>query len=355
MKLSLIIPTYNEKENIPFLISKISKEFKKSKIPGEIIVIDDNSPDGTGKILDYLKKKYHFLKVMHRKNKFGLSSAVLEGIRISKGQTIAVMDADFSHPIDKLPVMYKLIKSNQADLVIGSRYIPGGKIFGWEIYRKAQSKFATLLARTFTYIKDPMSGFFMIKKSLLRELDLNPKGFKLLLEILIKTKSVRIKEIPITFVNRSKGKSKASIKEIIYYLINLTGYLKYKKNVITEFFKFAFVGLIGTIINLIILYSLTEFLGIYYIISAIFAFIIAATNNFILNKTWTFNEKISYKTLDKYSQFFSVSLVALLINISFLYILTEFLGIHYLISQVIAIGLALSINFLGNKIWTFSR
>lgn len=355
MDLSVIIPTYNEKENIKKLLENLYKEFKDNKINGEVIIVDDNSPDKTGEIVEKLKKRYKTLQIIHRKGKLGLSSAVLEGFAVSKSSILGVMDADLSHPAEKVPEMFKAIKNNEAEFVIGSRYIKNGKIVGWGAYRKVLSKGATLFARVFTKVKDPMTGFFMIQKKCIENKKLNPKGFKILLEIIIKADYKNVKEIPITFVNRTEGKSKAGFGEIFYYLQNLVGYLPHKKSVIGEFFKFAFVGLIGTIINLLILYSLTEYFGIYYLFSAIFSFVIAATSNFFFNKIWTFKEKAREETLKKYAQFFSVSVAALIINLLFLYIFTEVFGIYYLISQAIAIGIALIINFTGNKIWTFAK
>ena len=131
--------------------------------------------------------------------------------------------------------------------------------------------------------------------------------------------------------------------------------IKYKKEVIHQFIKFGIVGLIGTIINLFILFLLTDLAGVYYLFSAIIAFFIAMTSNFILNKIWSFKEKINDEFRKKWGQFFIVSLAALIINLIFLYILTELLKIHYIISQAMAIVIAMIINFLGNKIWTFSK
>ena len=145
------------------------------------------------------------------------------------------------------------------------------------------------------------------------------------------------------------------IKLIFYYLQNLIGYLPYKKNVIKEFFKFGIVGAIGTLLNISILYLLTEKAGFYYILSAIFSFIVAMTSNFILNKLWTFKENIKLGIGKKYLQFGLISVTALLVNLFFLYIFTELFGIYYIISQILAIGIALIINFLGNKIWTFNK
>lgn len=127
------------------------------------------------------------------------------------------------------------------------------------------------------------------------------------------------------------------------------------KGIIIEFFKFGFIGLIGTILNLLILYLLTEHLKIYYLISATLAFIITVTANFVGNKTWTFKEKISTQVVEKYRCYFTVSLLSLTVSLFFLYFFTEFLGICYLISQVLAIGISFSINFVGNKLWSFRK
>jgi len=122
-----------------------------------------------------------------------------------------------------------------------------------------------------------------------------------------------------------------------------------------EFFKFALVGIIGTIIHLIILYLLTEFLGIYYIVSSLLGYLLALTIGFILNKTWTFKESFKTNVINKYIKFFTVCTVSLFVNLLFLYLLTEFLNIYYLISQVLAAGISLLLNFSGSKIWTFKK
>ncbi len=352
MKLSIIAPTYNERDNIPAFLSSLNGELNKSKINGEIIVVDDNSPDGTGEILEQSKVQYKNLKVIHRAGKLGLSSAVTEGFASAEGDILAVMDADLSHPAEKISEMYSLCV-RECDMVIGSRYVKGGKIEGWSIYRKVLSKGATILARVFVSVKDPMSGFFMFRKNLIQGKEINSKGFKILLELLIKANFAKIAEVPIVFTNRTAGKSKAGGREILAYLRNLFGYLPHKKEIIVQFFKFSFVGLMGTLINIIILYALTDGVGIYYILSAFFAYFVAMSFNFIMNKTWTFRERARYLIGRKYLKFFLVSLSALSVNLFFLYIFTEFFKIYYLISQVLAIGIALTINFLGNKIFTF--
>jgi len=354
MDLTIVVPTYNERENLQPLVERIFSVFRKNKIKGEIIIVDDNSPDGTALIAEKLRKKNKNLKIIKRKGKLGLSSAVLEGFKRANGNILSVIDADLSHPPEKIPLLFNEIKTG-ADFVIGSRYIKGGRIEGWGLYRKLVSKVGTTLARIFTKVKDPMSGFFMIKKECLEEIDFNPKGFKICLEFLIKAKYKNVKEVPITFTNRKEGKSKVSFKEYYFLLRNLVGYLFYKKRSLGQFIKFSIVGGVGTLINIAILYILTEFFNIYYLISAIFAFIVALTNNFILNKIWTFEEKLKEGALRKYIKFFTISVIALTVNLSFLYIFVEYFKIWYIFAQFLAILITLIINFSGNKLWTFIK
>jgi len=352
MDLSIVIPTYNEKENIQALLEGLFETFEENRIKGEVIVVDDNSKDVTGSLVENLKRKYKNLKVIHRKEKLGLSSAVLDGWKIADSEILGVMDADLSHPVEKIPEMLSYFP--EADLVIGSRYVKNGRILGWDLKRKVMSRFAIFLSRPFTRTKDPMTGYFMVKKSCLIGKKINPKGFKILLEVLIKSNCKKIREVPITFVNRIKGKSKASLKEIFYYLYNLIGYVPYSKGV-SEFFKFAYIGLMGTVLNLFLLSFLTEFAGVYYIYSAIIGFVAAATHNYVLNKIWTFKEVLGKGFFIKGVQFFIVSLIALAVNVSLLYFFTEFLKIYYVVSQAIAILITLFVNFFGNKIWTFKK
>ena len=223
--ISIIIPTYNEKENIKKLIVSINKILKKNK--HEIIIVDDNSPDGTGKTVDELSKKYP-VKCIHRTGKLGLASAVIDGFKTAKGLIIGVMDADFSHDINVIPKLIRPIINNEAELTIGSRYIKEGGIENWPLKRKIISRGATLLSLPLTKIKDPMSGFFFLKKEVIEGIELNAKGYKILLEIIVKGSYDKVKEIPYTFVDRKSGKSKLNKSEYIDYLKNLFNLIKYK-------------------------------------------------------------------------------------------------------------------------------
>ena len=355
MDVSVVVPTYNERENISKLVSGVFEEFRKNGISGELIVVDDNSPDKTWEIVEGLKRKYSGLKLIKRDGKLGLSSAVIEGWKISKGNVFGVMDADLSHPVDKISSLYNAIEKDEYDMAIGSRYVRGGKIKGWGMLRLFCSRGSTLLAKFFTKIKDPMSGYFMIRRSKVDIDKLDAKGFKILLEVVVKTKIKKIKEVPITFVNREEGKSKASVKEIRFYLINLWGYFKNEYSKFYEFFKFGVVGLSGTILNLLVFYFMAGILGLHYMIAAIIAFVFAATSNYLLNKVWTFNEKIKDRIARKFVQFFTVSVVTLGINLGILFALVEGIGMYYMFAQVISIMLSMIFNYVGNKFWTFRK
>lgn len=220
--LSLVIPTYNEAENIGPLIEEIFNILGNV----EVIVVDDNSPDGTGKIAEKLAKKYG-VRVIHREGKLGLSSAVLEGFSNATGDVLGVMDADGSHPVKALPKMLKKIQEG-SDVVIGSRYTQGGNIENWPMSRKIISKGATTLARPLTRVKDPMSGLMFLKKDVIKGKKLNPKGYKICLEILVKGDYNTVAEVPITFIDRQKGESKLNWKEHVNYLRHLLGLYLYK-------------------------------------------------------------------------------------------------------------------------------
>lgn len=222
--LTLIIPTYNEKDNIERLVNEINRQAKGIRI----LVVDDNSPDGTGEIADNLKKKYRNLSVMHRKGKAGLGSAILGGFSRAKTDMIGVMDADFSHPPSLLPRMIKEMRN--ADIVIASRYVSGGGTDeDWSFFRRVISKGAIALAKPITSVRDTMSGFFIIRKSVIDNVKLNPGSCKICLEILAKGSYKNVKEVPFIFMNRKRGESKImNRKEIMRYIRHVAALYAYK-------------------------------------------------------------------------------------------------------------------------------
>lgn len=231
--LSIVVPTYNEAKNISEFLERLQNSVKEFH---EIIVVNDNSPDGTGKIVNALCEHYP-LKVIHRKKKSGLASAILEGLRHSSGDLLCILDADLSHPPELIPRLIYSLRTQNADIVIASRFAPNGSIENWPIERKLNSRIAILSTTFLTNVKDPMSGFFIMKKEVIRNAPLAPRGFKLLLEILVKGQYQTISEIPFTFKDRTQGQSKLNFQtylEFIIQLLDLYSYTICRRSIFTK-------------------------------------------------------------------------------------------------------------------------
>ena len=234
-KLSIIIPTLREAINIPILVREITTTLESVLPDWELIIVDDNSRDGTIKICDRLSQEGAPLELVVRKSKRGLATAVLDGFVHAKAPVFVVMDADLSHPPTSIPLFYKAIQDG-AEFVLGSRYIPGGSTDDrWTVYRFINSKFASLLARGLISVSDPMSGFFALPRSLWQRCDnLSPFGYKIGLELIVKGRPRNIKEIPIHFRTRVLGESKLSFKQQLLYLCHLRLLYRYKLSLATR-------------------------------------------------------------------------------------------------------------------------
>lgn len=222
--LSVITPTYNEAGNMENLVVRIDRA-----LPGinyELIVVDDNSPDGTGRIAEALSAKYP-VRVLNRTGKSGLASAVIDGFKIARGELLCVIDADLSHPPEIIPEMVKFLTLENADIVVASRAAQGGGTENWPVIRKLMSSFAAALARPLTPVKDNTSGFFLLKKEVISDAPLIPRGYKILLEILVKGNFSKVVEFPFIFKDRTAGKTKLNLKIQAEYLMQLFGLYAY--------------------------------------------------------------------------------------------------------------------------------
>ncbi len=308
--------------------------------------------------------KSHSVKVLHRTDKRGLSSAVLDGFAAAGGDILVVMDADLSHPPEKIPEMVAQITEGRADMVVGSRHVSGGSIEDWPIHRRLISKTATLLARPLTKVKDPMSGFFALRRSVIEGVTLDPVGYKIGLEILVKGRHTKVGEVPIRFANRKAGQSKLGGAVMLRYIDHVTTLYEHDRFWLAKYLKFAIIGGIGAIINLLVLWTSVELFNVHYLWAAVVAFIIADTNNFIWNRLWTFKSK--GKIHFQYPQFLLVSLDGLMLNLIILWALVEEVlpslglrqdraSLYIVLAQVIAIFLVSLFNFLANSMWTFKE
>ncbi|HJM26028.1 MAG: glycosyltransferase family 2 protein [Nitrosopumilus sp.] len=374
-QVSIIIPTYNESQNIISILKSIGSNLPKNLLT-QAIIVDDNSPDGTGKIVeDYMKnlKKManYTIEIIHRKAKDGLGSAILNGIQHAKGDTIVVMDSDFSHPPQIIPKLIESVKKYQFDIAVASRYIKGGNIQGWSLKRKLMSKFATLIAKKGLGIdaKDPMSGFFAFKKNILNGLNIDAIGYKILLEILVKTKNVTITEIPYTFQDREFGSSKLNFKTILDYYKSVWKLYRYGKPLekqekrssvkfLSKAARFYTVGASGFVVNYVI--SLLFAGGIsdmWYLHATIIGITASITTNFILNKAWTFSDRDFRikKTLTQYGKFIMFSSLGALVQLGMVYFLVDNIQVSYPLALILAVMTAAFGNFVLNKKWTFKE
>ena len=372
-QVSIIIPTYNESQNILKILKSIG-DILPPKILTEAIVVDDNSPDGTGKIVEnYLKnfKKItgYTIDVIHRTAKKGLSSAILNGIQQAKGDTIVVMDSDFSHPPQIIPRMVDALKKYRCDIVVASRYVKGGKISNWPLKRKFLSKIATSIAKKGLGVQaaDPMSGFFAFKRPIIKGLKFDAIGFKMLLEILVKTRGANVREIPYTFTDRKLGSSKVSLSTAYDYAKSVWKLYRYGKSTrkqekrpsvrfLSQAARFFTVGASGLGVNyLMSLVFASGFSDLWYLYANVIGIIASITSNFILNKYWTFEDRdfSTKRTLEQYGKFAGFSSLGALLQLFMVFSLVEEHQMMYPIALVIAVLTAAFGNFVLNKKWTF--
>ena len=226
LRVSLITPTYNERENIPILAEEIfSVIATEPDIDMELIVVDDNSPDGTGEVAERLKDTYP-LQVIHRAGKLGLGSAVMEGFALSEREHIGVIDADLSHDSSILPQLIHGLR--EYDITIGSRFGETSKVEKWALHRRLTSLAGVGFARLLTGVEDPLSGYFFLHRSGLGDLKLTSSGYKILLEILVKGQIKTHMSVPFIFRNRQFSQSKLNTKEYVLFAKQLLYFTVHK-------------------------------------------------------------------------------------------------------------------------------
>jgi dolichol-phosphate mannosyltransferase len=219
-RVSIVVPTFNERDRLTDLVDAIFAAYDAAALGGELVIVDDNSPDGTGRLADDLARR-HRITVVHRAGKLGLGTAVIEGFAAATGPIVGVIDADMSHPPALLPRMLAAMQAASADVVVGSRYIPGGGTRNWETSRLLMSRVACLMARGLTPVRDATSGFFLIRRDLAQGVRISAGGFKICLELLVRGRPASVLEVPYVFEGRTAGESKMNLKEALGYLRQL--------------------------------------------------------------------------------------------------------------------------------------
>jgi dolichol-phosphate mannosyltransferase len=329
-KISIIIPTYNEKDNIAPLLSRVDKAL--SGYNYEVLIVDDGSKDGTIELASELASKYP-VKVIVRRGERGLATAVVHGLKSATGQIIGVMDADLQHPPEVIPDLIKAIQDG-ADMVVASRYIPGGGCPNWGLSRRIISRVALMISHLLLpstrQVKDPLAGFFMFRRQNVDPEKLKPIGYKISLEVMLTGNFQRIVEVPYIFEDRSAGQSKLNPGQQIDYLKHLFS-LMARTGELGMLIKFMLVGLSGVIVNE----------G-------------SIITNFILNDTFTFAKRRRGKSfIGRLLRFNLICASGAAIQWGLFMLFTRVFGVYDLLSNFIGIVVAFLWNYFVNRNWTW--
>lgn len=368
--LSLVIPTYKERDNIENIIN-ILTGLLDAAIPNnyELIVVDDDSPDLTWQVAQSLIPDYPQLRVMRRQEERGLSSAVIRGWQAAKGRVLGVIDGDLQHPPEVLLQLLQKIEAG-ADLALASRHVDGGGVSSWSVVRRFLSRGAQVLGLIILpgvlgRVTDPMSGYFMVRRSAIAGATMNPVGYKILLEVIGRGNVREIAEAGYVFRERTEGESKVTWKQYVEYIQHLirlrvsTGRLgKISRRIdfpIGKFIRFGLVGLSGVFVDMAVLYLLSDAstLALPLTRSKIIAGEIAIFNNFLWNDAWTFadvsmQQKGWKQRIKRFLKFNVVCLAGLVINVLVLNVVYNFLIPNQYIANLIAIAVATIWNFWVN-------
>jgi dolichol-phosphate mannosyltransferase len=284
---TVVVPTYREVENIPHLVERLRKVREEASLELELLIMDDDSGDGTDRAVDSLAM--HWVTLVTRKTNRGLSYAVLDGLRRATSEVVVVMDADLSHPPETIPKMLNELAKG-AEVVVGSRFAEGGTTADdWGFFRWLNSRVATLMALPLTPLSDPMSGFFaMRRETFAAGRDFNPIGYKVLLEIVIKCRCRQVLDIPIHFDNRRYGESKLSFREQLKYIQHLRRLYIHKYGTWSHLAQFLVVGFSGLLVNLVAVALLLR-LQMSERRAVAIAIMLSMTWNFALNRRFSFS------------------------------------------------------------------
>jgi dolichol-phosphate mannosyltransferase len=341
---TVVVPTFNEAQNLPELVKRICASLPEVCV----LVVDDDSKDGTAGVARDLAKTLP-VRIIERRDEKGLSTAVLRGLSEARTDLCVVMDADLSHPPESIPRMVKGVLEG-ADIVVGSRYVRGGDIEDWPLFRRLTSWAGTLLARPLTTVRDPMAGFFCLRRSLIDGVALKPRGFKILLEILARTGTRRTAEIPIRFEDRSKGASKFGSAQRREYLQQIRDLYRDLNPWPMKAVKFLCTGAIGVLPNLAVL-NLAVRLGASRESGVMTGWIVSMTTNYVLNRVWTFRAG-NLPIISSYVKYGLGVLGGLGVQVAVMHALPAW---NVNLSAILGIAAGTLFNYLSSQLWAFAR
>jgi len=345
---SIIIPTYNEALNLPLLIPQIAAAMRSRGWTWEAIVVDDNSTDGTPAVLADLSARFPQLRCKIRPNERGLSSAVLAGMSMARYDVLVNMDADLSHPPESLPDLVDKLIHTDAEFVIGSRYVPGGKTEDWGLLRSLNSAGATLLAKPLVGpVRDPMAGYFALRRQTLAQADaLNPIGYKIALELIVKCHVQRVAEVPITFHHRRHGQSKLTLKEQLRYLEHLSRLYDYKYPKASPRVKFLVAAGAGAAACFAVAGTLNHWVNALLFLPAALLAMVLVTLAFFIR--YVVAQRNFIQMRHPFSEFTYISLAELLTG-WFFGLSTGDAQTHWAIKTSVAVGVVLVIRYTLRK------
>jgi dolichol-phosphate mannosyltransferase len=293
MELSVVVPTFNEKDNVRLLVDKLSCVLQE--VDWEVVFVDDDSPDGTADSVRTIANENRKVRVVQRIGRRGLSSACVEGMLSSSAPYLAVMDGDLQHDERILPEMLRLLKEQELDIVVGSRYVVGGGTGDWDGSRLRISRFATWLGKAIvpSDLTDPMSGFFMIKRKPFEQSvrNLSSIGFKILLDLFASAPApLRFREVPYKFRSRLKGESKLDARVMWDFVMLLLDKL-FGRWIPARFVSFVLVGASGVVVHMSVFGIFFHLFGRSFVQSQSAATIVAMIGNYALNNLLTYREQ----------------------------------------------------------------
>jgi dolichol-phosphate mannosyltransferase len=359
IRLSLVIPTFNEGKNVREMVGRLT-ELLEGPLGGayELIVVDDDSPDKTWEIAAELIAECPHLRVMRRQGERGLSTAVIRGWQAARGEVLAVIDADLQHPPEVTLELWNEIERG-ADLAVASRHVSGGGVSDWALYRRLLSRGAQLLGilllpGVLGRVTDPMSGYFMVRRSAIADKPMSPLGYKILIEVIGRGAIRWIGEVGYVFRERNAGESKVTWKLYVDYLRHLVR-LRLDTLPIARFVRFCVVGFSGVLIDMGLLYVLSDpstlHLGLTR--SKLIAAECAIVNNFLWNDVWTFRDMAEDQRgmgakLKRFGKFNIICTLGVVLNVALLNLQFNLLGMNRYLANAIAIGMVTVWNFWLN-------
>lgn len=353
---TIVVPTYNEADNLPALLERIDEALGDRPGGYEVVVVDDNSPDGTWQTAEQLGEDYP-VRVIRRRGESGLSTAVIEGFGAAHADHIVVMDADLQHPPERLPDLLDALDEG-ADMVVGSRHAEEGSMGSFGPFRRLVSWIADAMARTLLPdvrgVTDLQSGFFGLHRSVVEDADLDPIGYKILLEVLVHGDADTVVEVGYTFGERRAGESKLDAGNVVAYLRHLVR-LIHRSGEWKRVLQFVTVGGLGALVNLLTMYVLME-LGTPYLLASPIAIEAGLLSNFTLNRSWTFEDRAPDSLrglLGALGRDHVVRSGGMAVNFGLLWVLVAVAGLLPLAGQAIGIVGATAWNFMGNTWWTW--